>query len=98
MNTVLLLLILLAGVSGCHRRQYVLDPLETREIIALSRAGKSSDGIIQEIERSRTVYVMDSQDVLDLHRAGVDRKVIDHMMMTVERAAGRGAWRLRRRP
>ena len=95
MKTVLLLLILLAAVSGCHRRQYVLDPLETREIIALSREGKSSDGIIREIERSRTVYVM---DVLDLHRAGVDRRVIDHMMMTVERAAGRGAWRLRRRP
>ncbi len=98
MKTVLLLLILLAGASSCHRRQYVLDPLETREIIALSRAGKSSDGIIQEIERSRTVYVMDSQDVLDLHRAGVDRRVIDHMMRTVERAADRGAWRLRRRP
>ena len=93
----LCLVALLVASIACHRRQYVLDPLETTEIIALSRAGKSADVIILEIDRSRTVYVMDSKDVFDLDRAGVDRRVIDHMMSTAERAADRGVRRFRRR-
>jgi len=96
MNRTLCLLVLLAASSGCHHQQYVLDPLDTGEIIALSRAGKSPAAIIREIELSRTVYVMDTQDVLDLGRAGVAQPVIDHMMRTAERAAARGARRYRR--
>jgi hypothetical protein len=74
-------------LSGCHT--YVvrpLNPLTTEEILKLSKDGVPADQIIQKIVESHTAYVMDARDVIQLHEAGVDEKVINFMMETERRA------------
>ena len=78
-------LVLLA--LGCHRT-YVRDPLTAQEIIALVRAGSPSEDIIRKIDESRTIYILDSEDIVNLHEQGVPMEVIEHMRRTRERAYG----------
>jgi hypothetical protein len=82
--------ILFFALGGCHRHHIrEPDPLTTQEIIGMAKAGKAVEEILHEIDSSGTVYLMDSKDVIDLNAQGVDRRVIDHMMRTRERAAAR---------
>ena len=76
-----LLVAALAGLAGCHIHEVRRpDPLTTEEILRLSREGAAPEVIIHKIWESRTIYIMDTQDVLKLHQAGVNEKVIDAML------------------
>ena len=90
MRTLSIPLLVLALV-GCHRELVVLDPLTAEEVIELAHQGKPSAEIIQKIEKSHTVYIMDSEDVVKLHEAGVEAEVIDHMLETYRRDLERRA-------
>jgi hypothetical protein len=79
-------------MAGCHYHYVRRDPVTTTQIIQMSRQGVPATEIIQKIEVSGTVYIMDSKDVVDLKEQGVDHKVIDHMMKTRERALEREAY------
>lgn len=90
----------LAGLSlaACTSiSQVPPEPLRTAEILEMSRNGVPATDIIAEIEQSRTVYYMNSDDVVRLREAGVDARVIDHMMTTAERAERRARVRSVRR-
>ncbi len=83
-------------LAGCHHHVYrAPPPVRTEQVIEMSRAGEPPERIIETIEKSRTIYYMDSQDVVDLKEQGVDKRVIDHMMRTAEREAERRAQRAR---
>ena len=83
----LLACLCLLFLAGCHT--YVVrpaNPLTTEEILKLSKDGVPADQIIAKIMDSHTAYVMDAKDVIQLHEAGVDEKVINFMMETERRA------------
>jgi len=80
MNCQLLLLSPLLLAIGCQAYEVRLPPPPTEEqIIEMSKAGKPADEIIHEISKAMGVYVLRTKDVIRLHQAGVDEKVIDYM-------------------
>ena len=81
----LIFVLLALSHVGCHREYIVREPVTAEQIIELTRQGHSPEEIIRKIDRSRTIYVMDSQDIVNLSKKGVDQKVIDHMMETHRR-------------
>ena len=56
------------------------------EIVADSKAGKSSDDIITKIKNSNSRYELSSTQVLDLNKQGVDAKVLDYIQQSNELA------------
>ena len=93
-----LLISALHGLVSCHPHLQRPDPVRTADILELTEQGVGPDEIIRRIDASFTVYHMSARDVVDLDRAGVDARVIEHMMQTAERHAERRARRYYRRP
>lgn len=60
--------------------------LSLDEIVAMSRAGKTSDDIIAKIKNSNSRYELSSTQVLDLNKQGVDAKVLDYIQQSNELA------------
>ena len=56
------------------------------EIVADSKAGKSTDDIIAKIKNSNSRYELSSTQVLDLNKQGVDAKVLDYIQQSNELA------------
>jgi PBP1b-binding outer membrane lipoprotein LpoB len=56
------------------------------EVVADSKAGKSSDDIIAKIKNSNSRYELTSTQVLDLNKRGVDAKVLDYIQQSNELA------------
>lgn len=56
------------------------------EIVADSKAGKTSDEIINKIKASNSRYELSSSQVLDLNKQGVDAKVLDYITQANELA------------
>ena len=56
------------------------------EIVADSKAGKTSDEIITKIKMSNSRYELTSTQVLDLNKQGVDVKVLDYIAQANELA------------
>ena len=56
------------------------------EIVADSKAGKTSDEIITKIKMSNSRYELTSAQVLDLNKQGVDIKVLDYIAQANELA------------
>ena len=56
------------------------------EIVADSKAGKSSDDIVAKIKSSNSRYELTSTQVLDLNKKGVDAKVLDYIQQSNELA------------
>ena len=56
------------------------------EIVADSKAGKTSDDIIAKIKNSNSRYELTSTQVLDLNKQGVDAKVLDYIQQSNELA------------
>lgn len=56
------------------------------EIVADSKAGKTSDEIINKIKTSNSRYELTSTQVLDLNKQGVDIKVLDYIQQSNELA------------
>ncbi len=82
----------LLALTGCHYH-YVRepDPVTETDIIRWSKENVAPDEIIQRIRDSRTVYLMDAEDVIKLNEQGVDRKVINYMLETQKRDLERRA-------
>jgi outer membrane lipoprotein SlyB len=57
-------------------------PLSVEDVKALAKAGISEDVIITQIKSSRTVYHLNSTDIIDLRDAGVTDKVVNFMINT----------------
>ena len=74
--------LLLLFLFGCHREYIVSNRVTVDEVVELTKAGKTPDEIIREIERSGTIYYLDTRDILSLHQEGVDSEVIEHMRRT----------------
>lgn len=58
------------------------QPLKETEIIQLSASGASPGEIIQRMRDSRTVYLLDARDIIDLHERGVSVEVLEAMLET----------------
>jgi len=58
------------------------QPLTITDIKALVRAGVSDDLVISQIRNSRTVYHLNTVNIIDLKSAGVSEKIIDYMIST----------------
>ena len=56
--------------------------LSPADIKALARAGISDEVIISQIRNSRTVFYLNTAEIIDLKDAGVSNKVIDFMINT----------------
>ena len=58
------------------------QPLTVTDIKSLVKAGVSDDLVISQIRNSRTVYHLNTAEILDLKNAGVSDEVIDFMINT----------------
>ena len=58
------------------------QPLTITDIKALVRAGVSDDLVISQIRNSRTIYHLNTMNIIDLKSAGVSEKIIDYMINT----------------
>lgn len=97
-----LTLILLAGCASTGTQQSKLEritpeelakllppPVATvalSEIVADSKAGKTTDEIIAKIKTSNSRYELTTAQTLDLSKQGVDVKVLDYMRQSNELA------------
>ncbi len=60
------------------------EPLSTTDVKKMSKAGLSDDVIISQIDATNSVFHMSSADIIDLKKAGVSQRVINHMIKTAE--------------
>lgn len=60
--------------------------LSLDEMVAMSRAGKTPDEIIDKIKTSNSRYELTSAQVLDLNKQGVDVKVLEYIAQANELA------------
>ncbi len=58
------------------------EPLSTTDIKKMTKAGLSDDVIISQIDATQSVYHLSSADIIDLKKAGVSQRVINHMIQT----------------
>jgi len=67
---------------------FVANPAQAvtkEEIITLAQLGISADEIIKAIEKDRTIFNLEINDILELKNAGVPEKVIRFMLATPQR-------------
>ena len=58
------------------------QPLTVEDIKALAKAGVSDDLVISQIRNSRTVYHLNTSEIIGLKNVGVSDRVIDFMINT----------------
>ena len=58
------------------------QPLTVMDVKSLVKAGVSDDLVISQIRNSRTVYHLNTADIVDLKNSGVSEKIIDFMINT----------------
>jgi outer membrane lipoprotein SlyB len=58
------------------------EPLSVDDIKALSKAGVGDEVILSQIRNTRSVYHLDTQQIIDLSSSGVSSRVIDAMINT----------------
>lgn len=65
-------------------QQYVeqKQPLSIEDVKALAKSGVTNDVIISQIRNSRTVYRLNTAQIIDLKNSGVSETVIDFMINT----------------
>jgi hypothetical protein len=66
---------LLAGCATVERPK----PLAAADIVAMAKAGRSAQQIIEELKRTDTVLPLQASDIVALHEAGVPDEVLDWM-------------------
>ncbi len=74
-------------LAGCKYYQVPPpEPVRLETIITMSQEGKTPEEIIAEIEKSRTLYRLETADILKLTEGGVDPTVVDYMLEIFRRA------------
>ena len=85
---------ILLVLSGCATERYAyygrgryaepdtLRQMTKQDIITLSQAKVNDDVIISQIRSSGSIFVLGTQDIIDLSNAGVSNKVIQEMIAT----------------
>jgi outer membrane lipoprotein SlyB len=58
------------------------EPLSIEDVKAMSRAHISNEVIISQIQATRSVFHLTSQEIIDLKDAHVSQEVIDYMIQT----------------
>jgi hypothetical protein len=58
------------------------QPLTVADVKSLVKAGISDDLVISQIRNSRTVYHLNTADIVDLKNSGVSERIIDFMINT----------------
>lgn len=58
------------------------EQLSTDDVKKMTKAGLSDDVIISQIDATKSVFYLSSADIIDLKKAGVSQKVINHMIQT----------------
>jgi outer membrane lipoprotein SlyB len=60
------------------------EPLSTSDVKKMTKAGLSDDVIISQIDATKSEFHLSSADIIDLKKAGVSQRVINHMIKTGE--------------
>ncbi len=82
-STVLILTaILLEGCATTPRP----NPISMAEVISMTKADLSDDQIIQRINDTRTVFRLQTNEVVMLREEGVSDRVVNYMLDTYSRA------------
>jgi hypothetical protein len=55
------------------------------DVKALVKAGIADEVLMSQIQQSRVVYRLSTQEIIDLKESGVSNKVIDYMINTASR-------------
>lgn len=58
------------------------EQLSTDDVKKMTKAGISDDVIISQIDATKSVFYLSSADIIDLKKAGVSQRVINHMIQT----------------
>ncbi len=58
------------------------EQLSTDDVKKMTKAGISDDVIISLIDATKSVFYLSSADIIDLKKAGVSQRVINHMIQT----------------
>ncbi|SPD76393.1 conserved hypothetical protein [uncultured Desulfobacterium sp.] len=75
-------LIIFQGCGTFKHGFHPLPPVTFEEVIRLTQDKVPPDTIIKKIRESHTVFRLNSEEVTELRRQGVDPKVVDFMMNT----------------
>ncbi len=57
-----------------------VNPTSIEDIKSMSKAGVSDEVIINQMTTTRSVYQLNADAIVDLNRAGVSAKVVNHMI------------------
>jgi len=74
--------VLISACTGYHQLLHPLPPVTYDEVILLTREKVAPELIIKKIKDSYTVFRLNSDEVTDLRKQGVDARVVDYMMET----------------
>jgi hypothetical protein len=90
-----LLPLVVSTIVGCasgsaQRGEAPHEGLLPQTIIDLTRQGMPPETINAQIDETHSVYILNTAEVARLQAAGVDNRVIDHMMATAARASSKG--------
>jgi uncharacterized protein YcfJ len=66
-------------------------PLSIADVEAMTKAGLSDQLIISQIQNSRTIYHLNTAEIISLKNAGVSDKIIDYMINTPDTVAATSA-------
>ena len=58
------------------------EELSTDDVKKMTKAGLSDQVIISQIDATRSTFYLSSADIIDLKKAGVSQRVINHMIET----------------
>jgi hypothetical protein len=73
--------------AGCATTAPRPAPLVQTDIISMTKAGMTDEEIIRRIDDTRTVFRLNSDDVVRLRNEGVSDRVVTYMLETFTRAA-----------
>jgi hypothetical protein len=86
MSKTLLTVVVALALCGCATVPKPV-PLTQADIISMTKAGMTDEEIIRRIDDTRTVFRLNSDDVVRLRNEGVSDRVVTYMLETYTRAA-----------
>src|SRR2546422_11708859 len=86
MRMLLCLYMVAALAIGCATKPRP-TPLTQTDIVSMAKAGMTDEQIMRRIDDTRTVFRLNSEDVVRLREQGVSDRVVTYMLETLTRAA-----------